>query len=303
MQISTMAQRVASRFSGRVASLDPFRQKVYDTIHKYWPNATLSVRESKNDTYIVFALWQKSDWPNGIFENDPAAHKMFIWGSHKPNGEVSDQMELDLAMGGTLWGANATRLDKIGFRKAKGDEKKILKALDTYFGKKLKAVVEKHKDALEEKRQRAKTGADMADRVAARVIEAAKGLVVLEEDDYDALSDDEKRRWKGYWYKMTYETWDEEALEIGETDDKGWRETRSDDYDYLDELLNSVRGDASWLHWSDSSPGPRSWINSDSEEDYSSGERTNYSLWIMRGDRQPLSREEIKHITRELHLR
>lgn len=127
-------------------------------------------------------------------------------------------------------------------------------------------------------------------------------LVVLEEDDYDDLPDDEKRRWKGYYYKMTYETWDEEALEIGETDDKGWHVDKSENYDSLEELLQDAGYDASWLEWSDSSPGPRSWIISQEDENYSTGERTIYNLFIERSDGRPLGRDELKYISRKLRL-
>ena len=155
MNTDTMAQRVADNFL-KTAGLDPFRQKVYDTIKKHWPHATLTVKPSRNDTYVVFALWQKSDWPNGIFENDPAPHKLFIWGSHTPEGEVATTMEADLAMGGILWGFNAERLAKIGWRRTKGNEARVLKALDRYFGTKLKGLVNTHSDALEKKREMAK---------------------------------------------------------------------------------------------------------------------------------------------------
>jgi hypothetical protein len=108
----------------------------------------------------------------------------------------------------------------------------------------------------------------------------------------------------GYVMSMTYEVWDEEALEIGDTDERGW-EVTGEKFDDLEELLrdSDVR-DKSWIEWSTSGrPGRNSWINSDAEEDYRSGERTYYNLFIKRADGKPLSRDEVKHINKELGLR
>jgi len=135
-------------------ALDPFRQKIHDTIAKHWPNSTIIVKPSgPTTTYIGFALWQKNDWPNGIFENDPAATKIMIHDSHTKDGDVSPKMDMSGLTGGTLWGKNATRLTKIGWRDAKGDEKKILQTLDMYFGKKLKTAVQKFSAELDDKKK------------------------------------------------------------------------------------------------------------------------------------------------------
>lgn len=135
------------------ATLDPFRKKIEQTIRKHWPDSTINVRPSgPTTTFIGFALWKKADWPNKIFENDPAATKIMIHNSHDKDGNVSPKMEMDLLTGGILWGKNATRLAKIGWRNVKGDEKKILKSLDRYFGQKLKAVVKKYASELDDKK-------------------------------------------------------------------------------------------------------------------------------------------------------
>ena len=139
---------------------DPFAKKVEALIKKHWPKSTVNVStrtslggKGKQDTLIRFALWPKSDWPNGIEHNDPAYHQIWIWDSGAP------VKSLELSVGGALYGYSGTKLDKIGWRNGKGDETKVLRALDTYFGKKLKMVVEKHKDALEEKLKMSKRAA------------------------------------------------------------------------------------------------------------------------------------------------
>jgi hypothetical protein len=101
---------------------------------------------------------------------------------------------------------------------------------------------------------------------------------------------------EGYTYKMTYETWDEEAVEAGETDDKGWVEEGSDVASLADTLRSA--GDHNWLEWSDSNPTGRSWLISEEEQDMHSGERTIYNLWFMRSDGSPLSGDEIKEISK-----
>jgi hypothetical protein len=129
------------------------------------------------------------------------------------------------------------------------------------------------------------------------------GLVVLDDDALDSLDPDAKRRWKGYVYKMTYEVWDEESSEIGETDNKGWEEEGSSPYDTLHELIRAI-DNHSWLEWSSSHPdGKRDWLISEDDQDYRTGDRTIYNLWIEREDKLPLSREEIAYINHSLHVR
>jgi len=108
---------------------------------------------------------------------------------------------------------------------------------------------------------------------------------------------------ESYTYKMTYETWDEEALEAGETDDKGWVEQGSAE-EGLDDLLNNsdIKGH-NWVEWSDSNPdGKRSWLIAEDEEDMRTGERTTHHLWIDRADGKPKSQEEIDTINEKLGI-
>lgn len=134
------------------------------------------------------------------------------------------------------------------------------------------------------------------------LFESMKGVVVFDDDDLDDLDPKQKRQWKGYHYKMTYETWDEESIEIGETDDRGWVTRRSERFDTLDDLLNdSDIRHKGWLEWSSSHPNPaHDWLISSDDENYSTGERTQYHLWIERGDRVKLSAPEMLHINKAL---
>lgn len=111
-----------------------------------------------------------------------------------------------------------------------------------------------------------------------------------------------KPRSGAWYYKMTYETWSPEDVEIGDTDDKGWAVEQSEPYDTLEELLDAVEGEASWLEWSSSPAQPGDWIVSEGSVDYKTGDTTNHSLWIERADGKPLTRAQMKKITNRLGL-
>ena len=123
------------------------RDEIESLIKKNWPQSTVSVAWQRDSLFISFALWTKKDWPNGIARNDPAYHQIWVWNA------TSDSMTLELSQGGSLWGFNAERLGKIGWRNARGDRKKILRTLELYFGGKLKKAVREHWEALDYKRQ------------------------------------------------------------------------------------------------------------------------------------------------------
>ncbi len=122
-------------------------------------------------------------------------------------------------------------------------------------------------------------------------------------DDYDdiILFDGGGR---GYTVNMTYSTWDEEAIEIGDTDDKG--------FEFIDRFFEDLEDLVSdrdieykqWMGWS-SSPVisvPSDWLISDIEEDMRSGEKTEYNLHIKRKDRKKLTEEEVRYIEKELNV-
>ena len=97
------------------------------------------------------------------------------------------------------------------------------------------------------------------------------GRKTFEEEAGD--EDDEFRREVlgtevAYTYKMTYEVWDDEAVDAGETDNKGWEDEGSREYDSLEDILNaSIIKNKSWTEWSDSNPdGKRSWLTSEEED-------------------------------------
>jgi len=105
-----------------------------------------------------------------------------------------------------------------------------------------------------------------------------------------------------YVMSMTYEIVDEESAAMGDAKERGW-EYEDEEYDSLEELLDDVQDKASWVEWSSSHPRPGDWIRSEAEQDYSTGEWTTYDLFIKKPKREPLTREEMKYISKYLGLR
>ena len=141
---------------------DKLKAVIEALLKKHWPKSHVAVRykpagnvyrASDSSVFIQFCLFEKKDWPNGIMQNDPAWHHIWIWGADSPI------KKLELSTGGGVDvvdrdGHLAYKRIKAGWRNiAKGDDKKIIRALDTYFGTKLKRVVEAHKDELDARRQ------------------------------------------------------------------------------------------------------------------------------------------------------
>jgi len=105
----------------------------------------------------------------------------------------------------------------------------------------------------------------------------------------------------GYRWGTTYEIWGEEDLEAGDTDRKGWEWEYEDNgpYKSLADLLQDIPSH-DWLEWSDSRPAPRSWIMSQDEENYRTGDRTQYALFIEHADGTDLTQSEVNFVDSKL---
>lgn len=82
---------------------------------------------------------------------------------------------------------------------------------------------------------------------------------------------------KKYSMNKTYETWDEDALEAGDTDDKGF-EYEDKEFDSLWDMAREIR-DGGATESSDShSANPHTWYSTpDGNQNYRTGETTYYS--------------------------
>ena len=106
-------------------------------------------------------------------------------------------------------------------------------------------------------------------------------------------------------YKMsqTFELWTPDDVEFGEASDRGWV-MEDEEFDDLDDLLDSVEDDASWTEWSSTIPdGLHSWVNAEpSVSNYETGEQEIRSLFIKRMDGTPLDQDELDLISDRLGL-
>jgi len=118
-------------------------------ITKYFPKSYADVYFSKNllpHITIVFAIGQKSDWSNGIFQNDPMATKILIRGDGmKADGSIDGKLEFEPLMSSlTLKAPEGSHLAygrvKSGTRRAKGDYNAMMKAVEVSFAKMKKTV-------------------------------------------------------------------------------------------------------------------------------------------------------------------
>jgi hypothetical protein len=92
----------------------------------------------------------------------------------------------------------------------------------------------------------------------------------------------------GHYITSTYETWDEESLEIGETDDKGWLDAEGesmepDNFDIeegKDVITNTVEflSDKGAIHPSDSVGA--GWWSTEGDIDIQTGDRTTESYHL-----------------------
>jgi len=133
-------------------------QDITKIIKKYFPKSYIAVYFSKSllpHITIVFAIGQKSDWSNGIFENDPMSTKMMITYGFNDDGTLSGEpMEFESIMG-KLYLKSTNKMYaydsiKLGVRKKKGDYNSILKAVDSSFAK-MKQLVKSNLDKLDDR--------------------------------------------------------------------------------------------------------------------------------------------------------
>lgn len=139
-------------------TVDEFIKETEVAIRKSFPKSYVNIRASTNlgsSITLRFALGKdKSEWTNGIIENDPLYHIMHIgWNSFADNNFTKDKIPLDMNVGGSLkvnpeeGSYMAFGKIKIGFRKKTASPDKIVKAIEDYF-KKAKKVLMDNKNNL-----------------------------------------------------------------------------------------------------------------------------------------------------------
>lgn len=105
-----------------------------------------------------------------------------------------------------------------------------------------------------------------------------------------------------YEIAVTYEVWDDESVEIGETDDRGY-------YSETEQIKKikhiGFQDLTSWEGLSDSTPARVNnfWIYGSDGMDMYSGETTNYALHIKKLSGESFTQKEIDKIKKLYHIR
>lgn len=137
-------------------SVDDFTKNLESAIKKVFPKSHVAARASTNlgsSIHLQFALGKdKSEWQNGIIQNDPLFHSWMIgWNAFADGKFTKDKIVAELSTGGTLKtnpepGTHyALGSKKIGWRKKTATPEKMIKGMQDYF-KKVKKVAKENKD-------------------------------------------------------------------------------------------------------------------------------------------------------------
>lgn len=79
--------------------------------------------------------------------------------------------------------------------------------------------------------------------------------------------------------KTTYETWDEEDLEAGDTDKKGWKDEEGTVFDTVEDAIEWLKKNKA-THPSSNKFHTGIWYSAEDEQDIKTGERTTYSFHL-----------------------
>ena len=116
-----------------------FLRKIEGLYHKHLNGEFLIKAETNhsqpNNIYMRFTLLPKVEWTNGIMNNDPSLHKIFLWNSWDEGG-LNESMELNLSQGGSVSSPDFRDKTKLGWRNARSiAPSRLLSKLDRYFAK------------------------------------------------------------------------------------------------------------------------------------------------------------------------
>jgi len=139
-------------------TVDEFISKLTAEIKKQFPKSFVAARASTNlgsSIHLQFALGKdKSEWSNGIIQNDALFHSWMIgWNSFTEGHFIKDKIEAELSVGGGLkvnpdeGSYMAFGRVKIGWRKKTASPDKLITYFGNYF-KKVKKVLKDNVDRL-----------------------------------------------------------------------------------------------------------------------------------------------------------
>lgn len=159
--MTTLNEKILSAYEGmltegKIDTVSEFMKQLEAAIRKYFPKSFVRIQSSKNlgsSIFLSFAIGKdKSQWLNGIFENDPVASKFMIgFDSFADDKFIKDKILAEIISGGSLTikpepGSHlAFSRVKLGWRKKTATPDKIIKHFENYF-KKMKKIVNDHKE-------------------------------------------------------------------------------------------------------------------------------------------------------------
>lgn len=137
-------------------TVDEFIKGLESTVKKLFPRSYIDLRASTNlgaSITFRFALGKdKSEWQNGIIQNDPLFHVWMIgYNSFTEGHFIKDKIEAELSVGGSLKvnpeerSYMALGSVKIGWRKKTAPPDKLIQYYGNYF-KKVKKVLKDNKN-------------------------------------------------------------------------------------------------------------------------------------------------------------
>jgi len=90
---------------------------------------------SGKSVFIQFTTTGKKDWSNGIIHNDPSMTQLWIHDGTDADGVMLPKVKIEMTMGGSVYGPNASNRQKVGWRDRTGTPAQLLKHVTAYFDK------------------------------------------------------------------------------------------------------------------------------------------------------------------------
>jgi hypothetical protein len=147
-------EEINSILTEQIETVDDYMIELEKTIKKHFPKSHVSVKYTTNRIIIRFAVGNKNEWPNGIFENDPVSDIIFISVGLEKDGSLNDNQYLEkqkYAGSFVIKPKEGSHLAydrvKVPIRPTEGSPDKIIKAIDAYYGK-LKQSIKSNLDKL-----------------------------------------------------------------------------------------------------------------------------------------------------------
>jgi hypothetical protein len=141
----------------KTTSVSDFVSALQSTFDSNFPKSWSDISSGKKgsiagagDVSIRFTIGDKSDWSNGILQNDPFFTTLHVFGLKDGEDFATDKKAMELGTGKTITVDNTATPSvriKSGWRKKSATPDALIKHFDTYL-KKLKVIASKNKDTL-----------------------------------------------------------------------------------------------------------------------------------------------------------